>query len=237
MYLFLKKVELSHILCTPQKEKLIMNSEPVELLKRADTSKRITICAHTLGKEDESAKLYIDKQLNHDVIILLETMISEVTLNEYKENDNPLNSVELSVSTTNMLKNLNRLIIQKITFTGKGKLTHLKNWLCVTNKKANRIIFHIPVLSNKQKNKYIIHYRKNTGTDVRISFPSLLICMIEAKNQKTTHNYMICIEENNIRIKRWDRELFGNETRWRTCPPDKFEILGKLTFIYKVVKY
>ncbi|MML55511.1 hypothetical protein D7N80_19880 [Salmonella enterica subsp. enterica] len=156
--------------------------------------------------------------------------------NRHKKYDKHQNTAELSVNTTNILKTLNRLIRQKITFSGKGKLTHLKNWLCVINKNTKHIIFHIPVLANERKNKYIIHYRKNTGTDVHISLPSLLSSMVEARKQKTIHNYMICIVENNTRIKRWDRDIFGNETRWRTLPPGKFEILGKLTFTYKVVR-
>ncbi|EAP9511221.1 hypothetical protein CIX30_02675 [Salmonella enterica] len=61
------------------------NSEPVELLKRVDTSKRITISVHSLKKEEDPEKLYIDKQLNYDIVILLETMISEVMFNRHKK--------------------------------------------------------------------------------------------------------------------------------------------------------
>ncbi|EMY1531305.1 hypothetical protein AAEU76_005105 [Salmonella enterica subsp. enterica serovar Wedding] len=232
----MKKAGLAHILFTPQEENLTMRTEPVELLKRADTSKRITIYPHSLNKVIKPEKLYTEEQLNYDIIILLEAMISEVTFNGYIKNDEYLNAAELSVGTTNILKTLNRLIRQKITFSEKSKLTFIKNWLRATNKRTKFIILHIPVLANKQENKYMIHYRENTGTDVHISLPSLLSSMIEANKQKTTHNYMICTEENSIRIKRWDREIFGNETRWRISPPDKFEIPGKLTFTYKVVR-
>ncbi|EBS6878877.1 hypothetical protein CB018_08975 [Salmonella enterica] len=184
----MKKAGLAHILFTPQEENLTMRTEPVELLKRADTSKRITIYPHPLNKVRKTEKLYIEEQLNYDIIILLETMISEVTFNRYIKNDENLNTAELSIGTTNILKILNRLIRQKITFSGKGKLTFIKNWLHATNKRTKFIILHIPVLANKQENKYMIHYRENTGTDVHISLPSLLSSMIEAKKQKTKNN-------------------------------------------------
>lgn len=232
----MKKGEPEHILFPLQEGKLMMNSEPVELLKKADTSKRITVSVHPLNKPEEPERLHIDKQLNYDIVILLETMMSEITFNGYKKHNKRLNTAELSVDTTNTLKTLNRLIRQKITFSGKDKLTHIRNWLCVTSQKTERIIFHIPVFENNKKNKYTIHYRENTGTDVRISLPSLLSCMIESKKQKTTHNYIIYIEENSIKIKRRDRDAFGNKARWRTSPVNKFEILGKLTFIYGVVR-
>ncbi|ELE6319715.1 hypothetical protein RMP33_003965 [Salmonella enterica] len=96
--------------------------------------------------------------------------------------------------------------------------------------------FSIPLYSDKKTNEYAIHYRENTGIDIRINQPTLANCIIESGKLKTTKNYMICIEENNKRIKRWDREIFGNETRWRACPSDRFEILGEITLSYKVTR-
>jgi len=52
-----------------------------------------------------------------------------------------------------------------------------------------------------------------------------------------THlNYMICIEENSERIKRWDREIIANCNKWYICRPDDFEILGKSITINKVIR-
>ncbi|EEM1820009.1 hypothetical protein GKA92_17770 [Salmonella enterica subsp. enterica] len=92
------------------------------------------------------------------------------------------------------------------------------------------------MLANKKTNKYVIHYRENTGIDIHINQSSLANSMIESGKLKTQNNYMVCIEENNVRIKRWDREIFGNQTKWRACPPDKFEILGEIILNYKVTR-
>ncbi|EDO1895621.1 hypothetical protein CT850_13460 [Salmonella enterica] len=106
----------------------------------------------------------------------------------------------------------------------------------MAGQKTNRVMFSIPLLANKKTKKYVIHYRENTGIDIHINQSSLANSIIESGKIKTQNNYMIGIEENNVRIKRWDREIFGNEIKWRACPPDKFEILGKLTLVYKVTR-
>ncbi|EJF2326848.1 hypothetical protein M8D36_004994, partial [Salmonella enterica] len=59
------------------------DSEPVGLLKRADASLKMAVSVHSLTKEEEPETLHIDKCLNYDVVILLETMVSEITLNRY----------------------------------------------------------------------------------------------------------------------------------------------------------
>ncbi|EDZ9225653.1 hypothetical protein GIC83_26880, partial [Salmonella enterica] len=53
------------------------DSEPVGLLKRADASLKMAVSVHSLTKEEEPETLHIDKCLNYDVVILLETMVSE----------------------------------------------------------------------------------------------------------------------------------------------------------------
>ncbi|EIG9527199.1 hypothetical protein LGE20_004717 [Salmonella enterica] len=209
------------------------DSEPVGLLKRADASLKMAVSVHSLTKEEEPEILHIDKCLNYDVVILLETMVSEITLNRYTTSDDCRKTAELSVDAAKARKVLAGLIRQGITFSGRRKLAVLQNWLYMVSKKTENVIFSIP-LSVNGRNEYVVHYRKNTGTDVRISQLSLKGSMAESGKLKTEHNYMICLEENGVRIKRQDREIFGHETRWHTYPPDKFETLGKLTFIYKV---
>ncbi|EAA7554064.1 hypothetical protein ABC356_004308 [Salmonella enterica] len=49
------------------------DSESAGLLKRADASLRMAVSFHSLTKEEEPEILHIDKRLNYDVVILLET--------------------------------------------------------------------------------------------------------------------------------------------------------------------
>ncbi|ENY3090141.1 hypothetical protein ACFW8Q_001696 [Salmonella enterica] len=211
-------------------------SELFELLNNADTSLLVTVDAPSLTKEGTSTPLNIDKWLSYDIIILLEAMQSDITFNRYKKTVECLNVAELFVDTEKVIINLTKLIKQKTLFSGKNKLIHLQHWFQMTAKKTRKVTFSIPLLANKKTNKHVIHYRENTGIDIRIDQPSLARSIIESENLKTLSNYMVCIEENNKRIKRWDREIFGNEAKWRSCPPDKFEILGKLILVYKVAR-
>ncbi|MLO81015.1 hypothetical protein DPY73_23000 [Salmonella enterica subsp. enterica] len=211
-------------------------AELFELLKSTDTSLAITVDAPSLTNEGTSTSLHVDKWLNYDIIVLLETMQSDITFNRYKKTVECLNVVELSVDVEKVIINLTKLIKQNSGFAGKNKLTRLQHWFQMTVQMTNRVIFSIPLLANKKTNKYVIHYRENTGIDIHINQNSLANSIIESGKLKTQDNYMVCIEENNVRIKRWDREIFGNEIKWRACPPDKFEILGKLTLVYKVTR-
>ncbi|EAA7555570.1 hypothetical protein BHZ80_24485 [Salmonella enterica] len=211
-------------------------SELFELLNNADTSLPVTVDAPPLTKEGTSTPLYIDKWLSYDIIILLETMQSDITFDRYKKTVECLNVAELSVDTEKVIVNLTKLIKQKSGFSGKNTLSRLRHWFQMTVQKARRVTFSIPLLANEKTNKYVIHYRENTGIDIRTDQPSLASSITGSGKLKTQNNYMVCIEENNKRIKRWDREIFGNEAKWRSCPPDKFEILGKMTLVYKVVR-
>lgn len=211
-------------------------SELLELLKSTDTSLAITVDVPSLTNEGTSIPLHVDNWLNYDIIILLETMQSDITFNRYKKTVECLNVVELSADIEKVIINLTKLIKQNSGFSGKNKLTHLQHWFQMKVQMTNRVIFSIPLFADKKTNKYVIHYRKNTGVDIHIKQSSLANSIIESGKLKTQDNYMVCIEENDIRIKRWDREIFGNEIKWRTCPPEKFEILGKLTLVYKVTR-
>ncbi|EKP7536899.1 hypothetical protein P3133_000873 [Salmonella enterica] len=211
-------------------------SDLFKLLKKADTSLPVTVYAPSLTKEGESTPLYIEKWLSYDIIILLEVMQSDITFDRYKKTVECLNVAELSVDTEKVIVNLTKLIKQKSGFSGKNTLSRLRHWFQMTVQKARRVTFSIPLLANKKTNTYVIHYRENTGIDIRKDQPSLASSIIESEKLKTLSNYMVCLEENKKRIKRWDREIFGNEAKWRSRPPDKFEILGKLTLVYKVAR-
>ncbi|EMZ8851964.1 hypothetical protein ABE783_001517 [Salmonella enterica] len=212
------------------------NSKAFELLKSTNTSLTITVNALSLRRKGALIPLYVDKWINYDIIILLETIQSEIIVKRSIKKDKNSNIAEFSVDIDNIIISLKKLIKQKSSFSGDKKLNSLQSWLQTTTKKASHVTFSIPLYSDKKTNEYAIHYRENTGIDIRINQPALANCIIESGKLKTQNNYMVCIEENNVRIKRWDREIFGNQIKWRACPPDKFEILGEIILSYKVTR-
>ncbi|EHY2294652.1 hypothetical protein K3994_003641 [Salmonella enterica] len=212
------------------------NSKAFELLKSTNTSLTITVNALSLKRKDALTPLYINKWINYDIIILLETIHTEIIVKRHIKKDKNSNIAEFSVDIDKIIVNLKKLMKQKSSFSGRKKLNSLQSWLQTTAKKASQVTFSVPLYSDKKTNEYAIHYRENTGIDIRINQSTLANCIIESGKLKNTKNYMVCIKENNKRIKRWDREIFGNETRWRACPSDKFEILGEITLSYKVTR-
>lgn len=54
------------------------NSKAFELLKSTNTSLTITVNALSLKRKGALTPLYIDKWINYDIIILLETIQSEI---------------------------------------------------------------------------------------------------------------------------------------------------------------
>jgi len=87
---------------------------------------------------------------------------------------------------------------------------------------------------NNENNQWHIFYRKNTGEDIALKMPSLEYCLLKAEELKTHLNYMICIEENGERIKRWDREIISGSNKWYSCVVDDIEIPGRLIEINKI---
>jgi hypothetical protein len=92
------------------------------------------------------------------------------------------------------------------------------------------------MIIHEKNNQWRISYRKNTGEDVTLEMPSLELCLLKAEELMTHLNYMICIEVNSKRIRRWDREIIANCNKWYICRPDDFEILGELITINKVIR-
>ncbi|EAW8181758.1 hypothetical protein HX52_05715 [Salmonella enterica] len=89
---------------------------------------------------------------------------------------------------------------------------------------------------NDENNQWRISYRKNTGEDVTLEMQSLEHCLLKTEELMTHLNYMICIEKNGEKIKRWDREIIANCNEWYSCRPDDVEILGELITINKVIR-
>ncbi|EIP9483258.1 hypothetical protein ACAH48_001160 [Escherichia coli] len=88
--------------------------------------------------------------------------------------------------------------------------------------------------TNKKDTKWHIFYRKNSGEEVLLEMSSFRECLSASKELMTPSNYMIYIERNGERIKRWDREIIAASNKWINFPPDNFEILGELIIINKV---
>jgi len=86
----------------------------------------------------------------------------------------------------------------------------------------------------RKKSLWRIFYRKNTGEDITTELNSLEECLLETKKLMTPQNYIICIENNGERIKRWDRETISGSNRWYSCAVDEIEILGRLIEINKI---
>ena len=152
------------------------NSKAFELLKSTNTSLTITVNALSLKRKGARTPLYIDKWINYDIIILLETIQSEIIVKRSIKKDNNSNIAEFSVDTDNIIINLKKLIKQKTSFSGNKKLYSLQSWLQTTAKKASQVTFFIPLYSDKKTNKYATHYRENTGIDIHINQPTLTNC-------------------------------------------------------------
>lgn len=153
------------------------------------------------------------------------------------ETGNHLMFVRLSFDADVLKRELADVIKEKDKTSDIITWKTIQRWLNMKNKKTKRIILIIPVETEKENKTYVVHYRKNTGEDIRISMPSLKQGIDETKKLKTPSNYIIYIEENGRRIKRQDREIVENSNKWRSRPIDETEITGELMMIYRATKY
>ncbi len=90
--------------------------------------------------------------------------------------------------------------------------------------------------TNERTTKWHVCYRRNSGEDILLEMSSFQECLSTSAELMIPSNYMICIERNGERIKRWDREIIAGSNKWLNCQPDSFEILGKLITIKKVIR-
>lgn len=49
-----------------------------------------------------------------------------------------------------------------------------------------------------------------------------------ANKQRTPDSYMVCIVQDGVRTRRWDRARIVGENKWRQEDPDAFELLGAI---------
>lgn len=101
------------------------NSKAFELLKSTNTSLTITVNALSLKRKGVLTSLYIDKWINYDIIILLETIHTEIIVKRRIKKDKNSNIAEFSVDIDNIIVNLKKLIKQKSSFSGGKKLNSL----------------------------------------------------------------------------------------------------------------
>jgi len=78
-----------------------------------------------------------------------------------------------------------------------------------------------------------VHVRKNNGEDTYLQPHTILEALDIAKRARNANNYMVCIEIDDDRTHRWDREFAINANRWRKREPDAREPKGRLPSVYQ----
>lgn len=188
--------------------------------------------------EDINNIIVSEKHKFHSNITqLFNRMTTLIDFEGITETGNHLMFIRLSVNAEVLKRELADVIKEKDKSSDISTWKTIQQWLKMKNKKTKRITLIIPVETEKENKTYVVHYRKNTGEDIRISMPSLKQSIDETKKLKTPSNYIIYIEENGRRIKRWDREIIENSNKWRSRPIDETEITGELMMIYRATKY
>lgn len=76
--------------------------------------------------------------------------------------------------------------------------------------------------------------RANDGVDAARESTDTASAERLAKGLRTTANFMVCIEVDGQRVKRWDRSKDVGENRWRSVDVEAFETLGKLREVQRV---
>lgn len=97
------------------------NSKAFELLKSTNTSLTITVNALSLKRKDALTPLYINKWINYDIIILLETIHTEIIVKRHIKKDKNSNIAEFSVDIDKIIVNLKKINKTKIVIFRKEK--------------------------------------------------------------------------------------------------------------------
>ncbi len=183
---------------------------------------------------EKSNKLLINNAMALDIIMLLQLMVDDL---QFIKTIKPAKNSEIAVLTCD----IDTLMLAQLTmnkkgfrFCGEHQWRGLRKWVKDISNEASLICFHVPVIYGSNRNEYHVHYRKNTGEDIRIFTDNLNECVRKIWELKNHTNYMVCIEENGERILRWDKEITFNSNKWKSCPPDELEIIGKIPVIEKI---
>jgi hypothetical protein len=183
-----------------------------------------------------SNKLIVNNEIAFDIIMLLQLTEKDVQLIKFEMSGE--HSI-MAVLTCNLitLKCIQSTIDKNgFRFSGKRQWSKLKNWIKETPNETSVICFHVPLVNGTKKNEYHVHYRENTGEDHRIFTENLNECARNILELKNLTNHMICVEENGERILRWDKEISFDSNKWKPCPPDELEIIGRIPLIRKLKK-
>lgn len=81
-----------------------------------------------------------------------------------------------------------------------------------------------------------VTFRNNDGEDKSIANVEKSNALSVVDALKVPDNHMICIVENGMRTKRWDRERLVGENTWGEVDPHEFEVLGKIRSVVRVVE-
>lgn len=218
------------------------NRDVGDMLSLLNYSVSITISIPKQGGENVSKldsitysnKLLVTGAMTLDIIMLLQLMGGDIQLIKTMKSDG---DSEVAVLTCDIdaLRLLQFTMNKKgFRFCGERQWRNLRKWIEKTPDKANLVYFHVPIFYGYKKNEYHVHYRKNTGEDIRIFTDNLNECARKIWELKKPTNYMVCIEENGERILRWDKEITFNSNKWKSCPPDELEIIGRMPVIEKI---
>jgi len=218
------------------------NRDTGDMLSLFNSSGSITISTPEQGDQNvsesdfmtNSNKSLVNNAMALDIIMLLQLMGEGL---QFIKTIKSAENLKIAVLTCD----INTLMLVQFTmnkkgfrFCGERQWRHLRKWIKETSNKASLVYFHVPLIYGDKKNEYHVHYRKNTGEEIRIFTDNLNECARKIWELKNLTNYMVCVEENGERILRWDKEITFNSNKWKSCPPDELEIIGKMPVIEKI---
>jgi len=232
-----------------QKDSIMQKPSYDFLLDCADTSLSVSVCVYLSVSDNGvsepiSLPFEVSGHLRYDVTLLLKKMAPDLVLNGYVDTvagADLVKTADFSISGKALLLNLEALIRSRANerFSTPGEIRPFVEWLETTgwpelNEEKYEVCFFIPLRRDERKNEYVIHFRKLSGTDERIYDTELTDVASYLKNLRKYPVRMLCVEQNDNRILRWDRDLSINSPRWRACCVDDVEIIGPLPVIKRI---
>jgi hypothetical protein len=73
----------------------------------------------------------------------------------------------------------------------------------------------------------------NAGRNKRCAAVDMDDALAIAADGRITENHMVCVEVDQRRILRWDRDRVIGENCWRPVDPEEFETLGAIRQIHR----
>lgn len=232
-----------------QKDSFMLKPSYDFLLDCADTSLPVSVCVYLSVSDNGvsepiSLPFEVSGHLRYDVTLLLKKMAPDLVLNGYVDTvagADLIRTADFSASGTALLPNLDELMRYRASerFSTPVEIRPFVDWLKTAGwpeikEEKYEVCFFIPLRGGEQKNTYVIHFRRLSGTDERIYDLELADVISYLRNLRNYPVRMLCVEENGSRILRWDRELCIDSPRWRACCVDDVEITGPLPVIKRL---